>query len=287
MENRKAGFFVNFLRLTRPLSNVKNIAIVFLAFYLSGAPLNLNLLVLGAFALSLIFSGSYAYNAVSDYRVDKKNENKKRYSSAVDYFGKKGGLFISITLSVLGLLAGLAVNIYFFFSLAPIILTGFLYSWHKTRFKERIILDVLFGATFTILLRFVASWLIFKISFPPVLPIFGLVFLKNGGYMLYKGFDRQFLISLNIKNSITALSKNALAIISGLFFSLSIISFALLCLNSTLPSQFLILLVFFIPPIVTQYFLFFNKIKTGLAQMRLLGYALMFLIVIIFALLYL
>ncbi len=283
-------FLLNFFRLTRPLSNVKNIAIVSLAFYLSGLKLNSALFVLGALSLSFIFSATYAYNTLCDINTDKKNENKKHYLKAVQYFGEKKSLLISAVLCGLGLVFGYFVNIYFFITLFFLLLVGFLYSSEYTRFKERVLLDVLFGASLTFLLRFVASWFIFEISFPPLLPMFALVFLKNGGYMLYKGYDRPHLIKSKIKNSITALPEKTTLIISACFFVASIVLFILMCLNSIylrlgilgyLSIDFLALLILFIPPIIVQYLLFLNKIKIKPRYVRAAGLISLLLVIII------
>ena len=64
---------INFLRLVRPLSNVKNIALIILAFYLSKANFNLTLFLAGFFSLSFVSSAFYAYNTLSDYNLDKNN----------------------------------------------------------------------------------------------------------------------------------------------------------------------------------------------------------------------
>jgi len=274
-------FWVNFFRLTRPLSNVKNIAIIAFASYLSGAKLNWGLFILGALAMSLIFSAIYAYNTVCDADSDKTNKNKRHYSEAAQYFGKNKLFWIKIILAASGLALGLCVNIYFFSSLVALLLIGFLYSSPHTRFRERIFLDVLFGATLTFLFRFVAAWFIFKISFPPLLPMFALVFLKNGGYMLYKEYDRQFLMERGIKNSITVLPKMTVLVISAVFSALSIVLFAILCLFGPLPLGFLWLLPLFAPPILVNYLLFFKKIKISVRRMRAVGFSLLLLLIAI------
>lgn len=283
-------FFKNFFRLTRPVSNVKNVAIISLAFYLSQSQFYWLSFVFGAIALSLIFSGLYAYNTLCDVKLDKYNENKKHYFEAVTYFGFKKSFLISIFLAALGLLMGFYINVYFGGTLILLLLTGFLYSSGHTRFKEKVVLDVLFGASLTFLFRFMASWFIFSLSFPPLLPMLALVFLKNGGYMLYKGYDKPFLEKLNIKNSITKLSEKSIVIISLACFTLSITFFVLMCLNSeyfkikslgSLPIQFLFLLIFFIPPIAIQYLLFFKKIKVPARYMRGLGFLLLLILIMV------
>ncbi|TSC94648.1 MAG: hypothetical protein CEN87_369 [Parcubacteria group bacterium Licking1014_1] len=156
-------FLTNFFRLTRPLSNVKNIALVLLAFYLSGQEFDLIKFILGIFSLSFICSAIYAYNALYDLKFDEQNKNKQHYWQAVRYFGDKYVIIIALFLVVLGFFLGFYFNFYFLISLLALLITGFLYSSKCTRFKEKILLDVLFGAVFAYLLRFTAAWLIFGV----------------------------------------------------------------------------------------------------------------------------
>ena len=283
-----ADLLLNLARLTRPLSSVKNIAVVSLALYLSSSQLNLGLFILGVFSLSLTFSATYAYNSVCDMAADEENENKKRYFYSVQYFGKNKALAIAVVLAIIALVVGFLINIYFFASLIVLLIISFLYSSPYTRFKEKIIVDVVFGASLTFLFRFVAAWLIFENSFPPLLPMFALVFVKNGGYMLYKGYDKPFLIKRGVKNTTTLLSQKTTLIISAVFFILSILFFLLLCLNSiysnidilgSLPISFLWLLPFFIPPIIVSYLLFLKKIKISSRRLRVAGFILLLLLI--------
>jgi 4-hydroxybenzoate polyprenyltransferase len=274
-------FVVNFLRLTRPLSNVKNIALIVLAFYFSKTELNLVLFLAGFFSLSFVCSSFYVYNTLSDYGLDKNNKNKNHYSEAVDYFGKKISFVIFISLLVFGLVIGSFVNFYFLFFLLLLALTNFLYSSKKFRFKERFVLDILFGASFTFLLRFVALWFVFSFSFPPLLAILSLVFAKSAGYLLYKDLDNEYLLAAKVKNSITILDKKTKIAVSGILWILVFLSFLLLCLNTYfkvpflgfLPFKFFLLIPFSIPPVVIIYFLSFGKIKVAVKALRILGFA--------------
>jgi 4-hydroxybenzoate polyprenyltransferase len=284
-------FIVNFLRLTRPLSNVKNIALIVLAFCLSGVAFDWVIFLVGLFSISFVCSSFYIYNTLSDYSLDKNNDNKNHYSGAVDYFGKKTSFIIFILLLVLGFIVGFFVNFYFLFFLTLLALTNFLYSSRRFRFKERFILDILFGASFTFLLRFVALWFVFSFSFPPMLVILALVFAKSAGYLLYKDLDYEYLLALKVKNSVTILGKKTKIIISGILWTSALLSFLLLCLNTyfkiaflgLLPLRFLLLIPFAIPPIVIIYFSSFGKIRVVVKALRILGFA-YWIIVIMFAL---
>lgn len=274
-------FFINFLRLTRPLSNVKNIALIVLAFYLSKANFNLILFLAGYCSISFVCSSFYTYNALSDYNLDKKNKNKNHYSKAVNYFGKEKSFIIFISLLASGFIISFFINFYFLFFLVLLALTNFFYSSKRFRFKERFILDILFGAVLTFLLRFVALWFVFSFSFPPLLVMLALIFAKSAGYLLYKDLDYEYLLVAKVKNSITILAKKTKIVISGILWVLAFLSFFLLCFNSYskiaflgfLPLRFLLLIPFAIPPVVIIYFSSFGKIKIAVNILRIWGFA--------------
>ena len=286
-------FFENFLALTRPLSNIKNVIIVLIAFYFSGEKFNfgnLVVIILGVIALSFVYSAVYSYNSFNDFHLDERNKNKSHYSKAILYFGKEKSIVIILILLFLGLFLGLFLNFYFFLGLVSLLLIAFFYSSNFTRFKEKIVLDVLFGSTFTYFFRFVSAWFLFSFSFPPILPILILVFAKTGGYMIYKEFDRQYLTKLNIKNSITVVSKKTNIALSNFFLILSVFFSVFLCLNSkffyfsnleSAPIQLLFLLPFVFLPILVADLKALEKIKTDNRLLRNLGSVYTLILIII------
>jgi len=117
----------------------------------------------------------------------------------------------------------------------------------------------------------------------------GLVFLKNGGYLLYKGYDRPYLQGLNIKNSITFFSEKKIFAVSLTFFLLSILCFVATCINSTygkiaflgsLPFAFLWFSIFFVVPIAVQYLLFFKMVRIEARYVRGFGFSLLLLLIV-------
>lgn len=282
-------FWINFFKLTRPLSNVKNIALFFIAFYFSKSEFILQLFFWSLTSLSFVCSAFYVFNTLSDFNLDKSNKNKKHYLEAVQYFGQKKSFVIFFILLFAGLFIGYFINLYFFVFLLLVALTNFLYSFEYTRFKERFVIDILFGAFLTFLFRFLAFWYIFSNSFPPLLVLSGLVFSKSAGYLLYKSFDYPYLLDEKVKNSITFLNKKTKNIISILLWAFAIISYVALCLNyyfniallGVLPPRFLFLAIFAIIPLAIIYLSFFNLIKIEIRKLRILGYIYWLLVMII------
>jgi len=268
-------------RLVRPLSNIKNIVIVAVAFYFSGADFHLVSVLLGFFSLSFISSAIYGYNTINDLHLDQDNENKKYYAQGVQFFGERKSLTIVLFLTVMGLAVGIFLGYYFFIALIFLTASGFFYSSKYTRFKEKIVLDILFGASLTFLFRFIAAWFIFSNNFPALLPMLALVFGKTSGYLLYKGLDREYLLNKHIKNTITFISLKSLFIFSFSFAALTISSIVLMFFNSTyfhvdalgyLPVRALFLIPFIIPPTVVIFFQIKEKTKFSNPFLRFCGY---------------
>ena len=288
-----AKFLKAIANLSRPLSNVKNIALILLAFYLSKTEFNLILILSGFFSLSLVCSAFYIYNSICDFESDKTNANKRHYFQAVDYLDKKSFIIFLIFLTS-GLTIGIFINIYFFLNLLMLSIVNFLYSWNYTRFKEKFILDILFGASLTFMFRFLAAWALFFQSLPPIMVLITIVLVKSAGYILYKDFDYQYLILKNIKNSTTVFSKKTKIFISASLLFLAFLFFIIMCLNSylkinyiyTLPLKFLWFAIFMIPPIVVAYLSSFGKVKTKIRYLRIWGFLYWTIVmVIIFSLL--
>jgi len=287
---------VKFFGMTKILSNVKNIAIVLLAFYFSGTQFNAVSFFLGIVSLSSIFSAVYAYNNISDFYIDKKNNEKKHYSESVEYFGKKNAFTIFFILVVISFLLALFINIYFLTTLIVLFIAGIMYSSPAIRFKEKFLLDFLFGATFTYLLRFISAWFIFSISFPPILPILALISAKTGGYILYKQGDAQFLKSLGVKNTATIIKKKETIIFSIFLWIITFISVFFLFINAkylnikilgSLPLKFLILSPFAIPPLAVIYLYTLGALKMSIKNLRILGFIYWLSFIIVFWLFFL
>lgn len=288
------NFIVNFFRLTRPLSNVKNIALILVALYFAQTSFILSSIIISFLAVSFVCSSFYVYNSLSDYESDKKNKNKEHYSMGVDYFGKRKTFYFFLIILLLGIIMGAIINIAFFICLILLALTNFLYSSKYTRFKERVFLDIFFGAFLTFLFRFLGFWFVLSYTFPPLLVVAGLVLAKSAGYFTYKSLDSQYSKNIGVKSSVTVLSNKARIIVSILLWFLSFLMIILLCLNSfldieilgSLPLEFLFLVFFAIPPVVTIYLSYLKKIKTSVKNLRILGY-IYWLIILICALFFL
>ena len=267
---------MDLLRVTRPLSNIKNLAIVVLAYYLASPDRGLAAMVVPTLALSLVCSAMYTFNSLLDVRLDRRNATKRVYADAVIRVGMDNAFWIACGLAASGLVLGSRVNGRFLASLLGLLVTALLYSTPPFRFKERSVLDVVFGAALTFPLRFVGSWYAFSATVvPPLLPLLGLLLGKSGAYVLYKELDRDDLTAAGIRNTTTMNPKPWNAWIAVTLIALSIAAFLAMVATSDLglsflgsiPRRALILLPLSIPPLL---FMFLQATKMTAFDNRLL-----------------
>lgn len=218
-------------------SGVKNVVIVVIAAYFAGAETHTAAIILVSFSLTCITSAMYAYNALTDVKIDAKNPNKQHRSRAARTLPEStvhALIFILITTGAL-----LSVTLSILSALAHVLLATelFLYSSPLTRFKERPLLDVVFGAVLSFSFRYFGAWYALSTGAPPLWPLAALVLAKCGGFMLYKELDRKTLEGASVQNSITLLPPAAtttLALIS-VAAAVAVVQFAAPGLASFLP----------------------------------------------------
>jgi len=266
---------MNLLRVIRPFSNVKNLPVVFFAYYLAGTDISLQTTIVPTLALSLVCSAMYALNSLMDVHLDRRNVHKHVYADAVTRVGMESTLWIALGLAASGLVLGSLVNGRFLAALIALIVTALFYSAPPFRFKERAVLDVTFGAALTFPLRFIGGWYAFSAAAPPLLPLLGLLLGKSGGYLLYKEFDREDLVAAGIENTTTMNRKTWNVRMAMILIVLSIAAF--LAMGTTvdlglpflgsIPRRALILLPLSIPPLV---FMLFQATKVTAFDHRLL-----------------
>ena len=266
--------------LTRPLSSVKNAAVILLAYYLVGQPDGMRAPLLCFLALSLTCAGGYAYNTLTDRELDRKNQSKEHFAAATTLFGARATLTVSLLCVLAGALIAASLNIHVLAAVLLLALANFLYSWPRTRFKDHFLLDIIFGATLTLPLRFVAAWFLYSFTFPSLGVLVVLAAAKSGGYMLYKLLDVETYRSAGVHNSITRY-RYTTVLHAG--FALIILALAItlvLCLNSVFlilpvlgsaPFEILWLMPATLPTLIILYCRLAGVTRTPVKTLRRLG----------------
>jgi len=274
-------FLKNLSALTRPLSNVKNIAVILLACFLYEIVPAPHVLLMGFLSLSFVCSAVYAFNSWQDLEADSINRNKTHYSESVFYFGQNSVLFIILVLVSAGVIFGFLINWHFVVSLLLLLLAGFSYSYKKIRLKEIPVLGFFIGGIFPILFRFSAAWSMLALSFPPVSFLIILFFLKTGGFLLYKEIDRDYLLKQKSTSIVRLFGKKTNAIISNSFLISAFIVFYLI-FSERFPLFWFVwtVILAFVPFLVINLKIF-NKIKTESKKLRMAGFIYFVLILIL------
>lgn len=203
-------------------SGVKNFVIVIIAALFAGTETRIAAIILVSLSLTCITSAMYAYNALTDVHIDAKNPNKQHRAVAAKALPDRFVRFLIVILIIVG------VCVSFLFSarsgLAHALLAGelFLYSSPLTRFKERPLLDIVFGAVLSFSFRYFGAWYALSAGTPPLWPLAALISAKCGGFMLYKELDRATLEAQGIRSSITLLSPTMTTSLAFLFIIIAL-----------------------------------------------------------------
>jgi 4-hydroxybenzoate polyprenyltransferase len=245
--------------VTRPLQHIKNVAIVLLAYVLVAPKPTWQETTLAIVALSLVFSGAYTLNSLCDVARDKESFHKRKYYEAIQGLGHRVSGWLAGILMGAGVALGFFLTLPFVLTLFIIVIVTTVYSVPPLRFKDRPILDVLFGGMLTFPLRFIAGWFAFSALWPPILPVLALFVAKVAGYLLVKVPDRKEMQLKNVKNTITGLSRVSLIVIASIAGLLAVLSFVVLALNSIWHIPYigeLPLVVLYLIPAVTPLFVY-------------------------------
>lgn len=286
---RAIKYIHNLFLLIRPLSNIKNIAIIILALFISRQEFSIFIFMQIFLSLSFVSGFMYTFNSLNDINLDNKNINKKSYSQSIQYFGKIRTVKILILFLILGLFIGLTLNIWVFIFLLCFALTAYFYSSQRFRFKEKYILDVLFGAVFTFGFRFLAAWFALA-SFPiPLLALGALICAKSSGYILYKTLDRNALEQARIHNTITSHCPSFNFFLSFLFLLLSMSFVIAMCLLQqshpnwlgNLPFSYLFAIPFSLPPILIISLQIFRPTTFRNRTLRTIGFFYLLLVTLL------
>lgn len=240
----------------RPLSNVKNAALIALASIMTGTTDIVAMLLVFAL-LSLACSSAYAFNALTDIEADRVSATKKTYSVAAAALGGTRLTAIISGLSLAAVLIALRLNWASAAAAALLWLNMMAYSHPKIRLKEKPMWDVLSGAALTYPLRFACAW--YALSAEP-LPLGTMLMLgtaKSAGFLLYKEQDRDTFLHRSIRNTVTALSAFQVRLTSVVLGLSSLALFFAMCMYrgpyadmiGILPQKTPLLLVLALPPL--------------------------------------
>ncbi len=235
------------VHLMRPAEWTKSfgnmiIAIVF-ASYLYNIQLDFGLFALGALSVAFLWSGLYALNDLTDWKVDKLHPVKKHRPIPSGWVPPASALVFSFTLVIASLIIGLFIgknftgNFLFFSCLVIMLFNQLLYTLKPFNFKKRAPFDLISGSLINPVFRFYAGWTLFIPHFNA--PLFALMFilgLQFGGYGLYRLSSKEHEEKLGYKSSAVIIGKKRLRYVFYPALLVGCLGFLLSIANSFFPA---------------------------------------------------
>lgn len=267
------------IELGRPIEWSKTLLNMFLAalmaFYVYNSPLEISLFISGFFAVAFLWSGLYALNDYTDWRIDKLHETKKNRPIPSGKVTPKQGFFFSIILIIISFLIAIFLENFLLVICLMIMLTNqLLYTTKPFRLKSRKIFDVISGSMINPIFRYLSGLVLFVslyrlINIPfPILPILFVVGIQFGGYSLYRLFSKKHDKKVKMKSSVAMLPEHVIKIISYSVMAIGILSYIGLLLNGAtlklkilgfLPIQFIIAAL-----VVVIFMLFIPELRNAI-----------------------
>ncbi|MFA6064219.1 MAG: UbiA prenyltransferase family protein [archaeon] len=216
---------LGFAELGRPVEWSKTLLNMTLAMlivvYTYSGFINPLIFIEGFFSVALLWSGLYALNDWTDWKIDSVHEVKKNRPIPSGKVTPNQGIIFSIALILISFL------IAFYLSspalvvcLLAMVANQLLYTTKPFRLKSRKYFDVISGSMinpffryFSGIVLFVPLSALFSI-FPPVLPILFVVGIQFSGYSLYRLFSKKHDEKVKMKSSVALMSEQKVKLFS-------------------------------------------------------------------------
>ncbi|MDD4251122.1 MAG: UbiA prenyltransferase family protein [Candidatus ainarchaeum sp.] len=248
------------IELGRPIEWSKSLLNMFLAalmvYYIYNIFPNPIVFLIGFASVAFLWSGLYALNDYTDWKIDLLHPIKKNRPIPSGKVTPKQGFIFSIILILISFsITFLINNFLLFFCLSAMLLNQLLYTMEPYRLKSRKVFDVISGSMINPFFRYFSGIVLF-ISFSrlvsnpfPILPIIFVVGIQFSGYSLYRLFSKSHDTKIKMKSSVALLPEKLIKTVSYFVLAISILSYFLLLVNGLF---FQNKLLGFLPP---QYFL--------------------------------
>ncbi len=255
---------LGFIELGRPIEWSKSLLNMFIAFlmvyYVYSLPMyypeNLITFIIGFLSVALLWSGLYALNDYTDWKIDALHETKKNRPIPSGKVKPLQGLIFSIILILIAFIIPFSMyNGLLFFCLFAMALNQILYTMKPFRLKSRKFFDIVSGSMINPFFRYLSGIVLFVPFFVlikepfPLLPVICVVGLQFSGYSLYRLFSKSHDKKVSMKSSVAILPEKLIQKIAYSVMVITVISYFLLFVNGAfLYNKFL----GFLPP---QYIL--------------------------------
>jgi 4-hydroxybenzoate polyprenyltransferase len=230
---------------SKPLMNMTLAA--FIAFYIYNSVVDPILFIQGFFSVAFLWSGLYALNDFTDWKIDAIHEVKKDRPIPSGKVSPKQGLFFSVVLIILSFSIAFVIdNFMLILCLGFMMLNQFLYTMKPYRFKSRKGLDMISGSMINPIFRYLSGLVLF-VSFYrltsnpfPILPILFVAGLQFSGYSLYRSFSTHHDKKVKMQSTVALLSEEKVKAMSYSAMAVGAFAYILLLVNgATIQEQWL------------------------------------------------
>lgn len=239
---------LGFVELMRPMEwskSLLNMTIgLLIAFYVYFSPIDLWVFLAGFISVATLWSGLYALNDFTDWKIDALHKVKKRRAIPSGRVSPTQGLlFAGILLLISFSISFMLKNLLFGGCLLAMVVNQALYTMKPFRFKSRKVLDMVSGSMINPIFRYYSGVVLFvpeKILYsqvPPLLPLIFVVGVQLGGYLLYRLFSKKHDLKFKMKSTVALVSERKLKLISYAVLSISCFAYIGLFLNYLMPEK--------------------------------------------------
>jgi len=209
---------LGFIELGRPVEWSKpllNMTLAMLiAFYVYSAGVSVGIFLAGFISVAFLWSGLYALNDYTDWKIDALHEVKKNRPIPSGKVSPIQGLIFSVVLILLSFGIALALNNpLLVVCLIAMFVNQLLYTTKPFRLKSRKGFDLVSGSMVNPVFRYFSGLVLF-VPIPallsqitPVLPLVFVVGMQFSGYSLYRLFSKKHDLSIKMKSSVALISE--------------------------------------------------------------------------------
>ena len=233
---------LGFAELGRPIEWSKSLLNMglgaLMAFYIYGAGVNLVTFIQGFFAVAFLWSGLYALNDRTDWKIDLLHDVKKNRPIPSGKVTPSQALTFSFLLILISYLIAFSLNNTLLVGcLTIMVVNQLLYTLKPFRFKSRKVLDVISGSMINPIFRFTSGLVLFIgatqlfNNFVPILPYIFVIGVQFGGYSLYRLFSKKHDKKLNMKSSVAMISEERIKRASYISLGAAVLAYVGLLIN--------------------------------------------------------
>jgi len=192
-----------------------------IVFYTYQGVINPIIFVEGFFSVALLWSGLYALNDWTDWKIDQIHEIKNKRPIPSGKVTPNQGLIYSISLILISLLIAFFIDSpMLVVCLIAMIVNQLLYTTKPFRLKSRKYFDVISGSMVNPFFRYFSGIVLFiplsalASMIPPILPILFVVGIQFSGYSLYRLFSKKHDEKVKMKSSVALMSEQKVKLFS-------------------------------------------------------------------------